>query len=206
MAERKSRRKQRLQELTKQDIVDAVVAIIDREGIDRVTMSNVAREAGMAKGTVYLYFKDKNELLESVRQHSLEPLKIGIAEILDSDHKPPEKIRRTIRFHLNYFAKHRQFFRIMIYDHQLAQNKNCRYKDTQFQAFVQRMTETFRQGMEEGYFRSFSANSVAIMFIESLIGLINKYLFYEDDNDPEEDAHLLTEVFLNGLRDKDSSA
>ena len=49
-----------------QQILDAAAAVIIRLGYDRTTMSDIAEEAGASRGTVYLYFKGKEELFEAL--------------------------------------------------------------------------------------------------------------------------------------------
>ena len=49
-----------------QQILDAAAAVIIRQGYDKTTMSDIAEEAGASRGTVYLYFKGKEELFEAL--------------------------------------------------------------------------------------------------------------------------------------------
>jgi AcrR family transcriptional regulator len=52
-----------------QQILDAALAVFDEEGLDRARLDDIARRAGVAKGTIYLYFPNKEELFrEVVRQ------------------------------------------------------------------------------------------------------------------------------------------
>ena len=50
-------------------IFNAAVAVIVRQGYDKTTMSDIADEAGVSRGTVYLYFKGKEELFEALVYH-----------------------------------------------------------------------------------------------------------------------------------------
>ena len=52
-----------------QQILDAAEAVIIRLGYDKTTMSDIAEEAGASRGTVYLYFKGKEELFEALLYH-----------------------------------------------------------------------------------------------------------------------------------------
>lgn len=49
-----------------EQILSAAAAVIIRQGYDKTTMSDIADEAGVSRGTVYLYFKDKEELFEAL--------------------------------------------------------------------------------------------------------------------------------------------
>src|SRR5467141_4035704 len=62
------------QSFKRQSIQEAVIRLMCREGLDSVTMERVAKEVGIAKGTVYLHYHDKKELLDAVKESSLSPL------------------------------------------------------------------------------------------------------------------------------------
>ena len=49
-----------------QQILDAAAAVIIRQGYDKTTMSDIAEEASASRGTVYLYFKGKDDLFEAL--------------------------------------------------------------------------------------------------------------------------------------------
>ena len=66
-----------------QDLVDAGLALFLARGIEAVTIDEVAREAGMAKGNFYRYFRDKADLVEAV----IEPVGETTRSALDACHK-----------------------------------------------------------------------------------------------------------------------
>ncbi|MDO5294489.1 MAG: TetR/AcrR family transcriptional regulator [bacterium] len=65
MTENKCSKKQQKQLQNKNMIMDATIELIKRDGIDSVTVRNVCKEADIATGTFYYYFKNKDELLTS---------------------------------------------------------------------------------------------------------------------------------------------
>jgi len=58
-------RKKVLEAFTRKDILDSAVGLLTRNGIQGLTMDRVAAEAGVAKGTLYVYFKNKEEILDA---------------------------------------------------------------------------------------------------------------------------------------------
>ncbi|MDW7710294.1 MAG: TetR/AcrR family transcriptional regulator [Deferrisomatales bacterium] len=83
-----------------QKILAAAVRAFSRQGYHHCTVAQVAREAGVADGTIYLYFQNKEDLLVSAFRHVLEslfqPLDAEIAAIAD----PLAKLRRLVEMHL----------------------------------------------------------------------------------------------------------
>jgi AcrR family transcriptional regulator len=71
-----------------QDLIDAGLNLFLERGIEAVTIDDVAREAGMAKGNFYRYFKDKADLVEAV----IEPIASTTRAALDECHAQLSKI------------------------------------------------------------------------------------------------------------------
>src|ERR1700694_5100510 len=91
------------QSFKRQSIQQAVVQLMCREGLKSVTMQRVAQEAGIAKGTVYLHYRDKQELLDAVKESSLAPLRTSVEEIFHAEETPQRKLRACCVRYLSYF-------------------------------------------------------------------------------------------------------
>src|ERR1700688_3503746 len=100
----------------RQSIQEAVIRLMCREGLKSVTMERVAQEVGIAKGTVYLHYRDKQDLLDSVKESVLAPLRSKIDEILNSTIAPERKLRAYALRYLTYFDERRDLFRILLYE------------------------------------------------------------------------------------------
>ncbi len=74
MSKLKTERKRLFNQITQKAIQEAVVNLVTRTGTRKVTMDQVAAEAGMSKGCLYIHFRSKKELLESVKTASFKPL------------------------------------------------------------------------------------------------------------------------------------
>ncbi len=87
----------RAQQQRRGDIVRAALKVFDRDGFEGARIEDVAREAEIAKGTVYLYFPNKQALLEGVVREVISP-EINEVErtARDSQLSPGERLRRQI--------------------------------------------------------------------------------------------------------------
>src|SRR5438132_5074843 len=101
------------QSFKRQSIQEAVIRLICREGLKSVTMARVAQEVGIAKGTVYLHYRDKQELLDAVKESALAPLMNNIEEVFRGAGTPEEKLRAWSLRYLSYFDEHRDLFRVL---------------------------------------------------------------------------------------------
>ena len=84
----------------RQAILRAAIRVFANNGYFNSKVADIAREAGVADGTVYLYFKSKEEILHSIFDRNMEE---GIAEgrkLLQNITDPREKLRRIAVLHL----------------------------------------------------------------------------------------------------------
>jgi len=183
----------------RQSIQDAVVRVMCREGVSAVTMERVAQEVGIAKGTVYLYYETKEQLLEAVKESSLEPLRQKIEAILSGPGTPEKRLRTVPVRYLSYFDEHRDLFRILLFDRQ-APAHNARYRSSRYRRLVEAMAAVIAEGVGEGAFREVDAMSVAAMFLDSTIALVNQRLAADVPAPVEDDAALVADIFVRGLK------
>ena len=188
--------------LKRQALVEAVLHVFSVQGVDGLTMDNVAKEAGVAKGTLYAYFENKQELLKTAIEAVIAPLVEELGQLLNSDLSPVEKLRMMTIRHLSYCEEHRNFFRILIYDRQAAQERMRRYKSRLYHDFLQSTARVVAQGIEEGLFSPVNPLCIAAMLIESNIAVIHQRLQSENPGPLEEDAAMITRTFLYGIVDE----
>ncbi len=198
-ANRKSRRVQ-WANLTRDEVRDAVIHILSTEGAPGLTMERVAAEAGMAKATLYGYFRSKQQLLEWVKEASLEPLREQARALLEGDLSPAEKLRRLALLNLVYFDRNRGFFRVLLWERQttLADMKQRRARDS-FRQHLDRIAAVLRAGVQEGVFKPLDETKVAIMFMDSVIALNRQRLMSESPDPVEADARALLDLLLHGI-------
>ena len=94
-----SRREQQKEEKNKA-LIDAALAVFSRVGFAAAKMDDVAREAGVSKGTVYLYFDSKEQLFEEMVKANMAPLMTEIAENLA---RPSISATERLKSHMKFF-------------------------------------------------------------------------------------------------------
>ena len=95
-------------------ILDAARAVFSRDGYASSSVDDVAAEAGIAKGTVYLYFKSKEEMYLAALLRDVK--EFGDAARVEMDREPTllEKIQAFLRIRLEYCRAHEDFLRIYL--------------------------------------------------------------------------------------------
>jgi AcrR family transcriptional regulator len=193
-----------LESLARQEIQDAVIRILTRPGARGLTMEKVAMEAGMAKGTLYLYYKDKKQLIQSVKDASFNPLVEEILVILGGPLPPAERLTRAIARHVGYFDENRGFFRVLLWDRQLPGARARRDQSDRYRAYVLGVTRVLEEGMRSRAFKRLDAARLAPILIEATIAMIDTRLRRDDPGPVEDDVKLLREMILNGIASRRS--
>ena len=110
MARLSNEQKALLDEMMQEKICTAATEVILEYGVQKMTMSKVAKAAGIAKGTIYNYFKDKKELMQVIANSIFMPLEQRIRGIAISSDDPLTKLQELARALLETFSKHRKVF------------------------------------------------------------------------------------------------
>ena len=82
-----------------QQIIDAAVRVFARNGFYNSRVSDIAREAGIASGTIYLYFKTKDEILVTLFREKMAAFVKALRTEIAREHDPEAKIRQLVRLH-----------------------------------------------------------------------------------------------------------
>ena len=82
-----------------QQIIDAAVRVFARNGFYNSRVSDIAREAGIASGTIYLYFKTKDEILVTLFREKMAAFVAALRTAIAHERDPEAKIRRLVRLH-----------------------------------------------------------------------------------------------------------
>ena len=94
------------------ELLAAARTVFAEKGFDGATIEDVAAAAGVAKGTVYLYYRSKQELYGAVFREGMLALHRATTERVQAAPDLEAKIRAFVTTKLAYFDEHREFFRI----------------------------------------------------------------------------------------------
>jgi TetR/AcrR family transcriptional regulator, fatty acid metabolism regulator protein len=88
-------------------IIDAAVIVIAENGYHQAQVSKIAKEAGVADGTIYLYFKNKEDILISVFREKMAIFITNLQEVLDKDFDTSERLLKMIANHFRVLHEDR---------------------------------------------------------------------------------------------------
>src|SRR5437764_7084678 len=93
-------------------ILEAARKVFANKGFNDATVDDIANAAGVAKGTVYLYYSSKREVYFEALKFGLEQMHAALADKLKRVSTPEDKLRALIGVKLAYFDENRDFFKI----------------------------------------------------------------------------------------------
>ena len=196
--------KEKLAEVRLHELQAAALRVISRKGLAGATMQEIATEAGVAKGTLYLYFKDRDDLLERTAEFAFSELTGRLEATLPALPSFEDKLRALIRAELEFFDEHREFFRIYItlkYPpgevHQGARQR--RLCHPRYAAHLGRLERLLREGMERGEVRPADASRLALFVSESAVALMLRRLTESSPPSAESDVDWMVDFLLKGL-------
>lgn len=133
-------------------ILEAAESLFAKNGFNKSTMVEIAEKAKVAEGTIYEYFKTKDDLLLSIHEIRLAEHLESVTEAFDV-RSPFRKLRRLIRYHFALYMINRDFLKIFLLHGQL----NPRFYQSKayatYQKYLQIIDEVLREGQKAGIFR-----------------------------------------------------
>jgi AcrR family transcriptional regulator len=92
------------------EILAAARQLLEQDGVQEVTMEEIAALAGVAKGTLYLYFRSKEELIQALLSQVGEEMEQGMEEIMAAPGGAKEKLAGALSLLLHYVERERVLF------------------------------------------------------------------------------------------------
>ena len=134
-------------------ITDAAVEVFAEKGFHLARISDIARRAGVADGTIYLYFKNKEDLLLSIFEEKMDYLLQGLRDALDGVDDPVERVRRFAEFHFAQVQDNRSAAEVLQIELRLSNKFLKDYRPEKLWAYLGVFGQIVREGQASGLFR-----------------------------------------------------
>ena len=182
-------------------ILRAATDVFAERGFFNAQVADVARAAGVAAGTVYLYFKSKDDLLISIFERSMrEGLTMGRAAVADLD-DPRQRLLRLARAHLARLGNDRNL--AIVFQVELRQSTKFmeRLSATLLRDYLGLIREAIADGQREGLIRAdVKATAMAKMLFGALDEMATNWILSRRRYALETDADAVVDLFINGAR------
>lgn len=138
---------------TKELILEKAEAAFALKGFDGARVAGIAEEAGVNKGMIYHYFKNKDNLYREVLKRNFMKLEVLARDILTGKNGVLERVTEAIRQYFYFLAGHPEFVRLMSWE-ALQDNKyTAQVVRPFFESGIAPLENLVREGIEEGVLR-----------------------------------------------------
>jgi TetR/AcrR family fatty acid metabolism transcriptional regulator len=181
-------------------ILEAAVKVFAKQGFHQSTIAQIAKEAGVADGTIYLYFKNKDDILVQFFSYRTKQVFESFREEVDRAETSADKLRNLVRRHLAEFQRDRDG--AVVY--QVETHQNSRLAEEQIREMSQMyrdlISEIVEQGQQEGTIRKDLYVGLVKRFIIGAVDeVISTWLHSNGEYDLVSMADPLVELFMTGI-------
>ncbi len=172
-------RKDVLTEFRTATILQAAHRIFAKRGFDRATIAEIASAAGVAKGTVYLYYRSKREVYRATLERGLVMLHEETTRQLEAADTIGQKVHAVIATKLRHFEEHRDFFRIYASELGRSATGHTRLRrrlDELFLGQVRLLEQELRQAMRRRLVRRLRPEAAAFAVLDLTRGVVAQRL------------------------------
>lgn len=187
-------------------IQDAALRVISRHGVEGASMQAVAAEAGIAKGTIYLYFHNREDMVARTASFAVQQLTRRLAPLLadGSALAFPARLRAIIETKIAFFHEHREFFRI--YRAVSSSDKNaadaCSRNREHYEAYLKSLSALLQRAMKRGEVHRANPDRLALYIAEGVHAVVIRRLSEAKSPAPAQEAAWITDLLLRGLAKK----
>jgi len=202
MAGKKESKQEVVARYRTEEILAATRKVIAESGPE-FTLDRVAEEAGVAKGTLYLYFPSKDELVFRVLKEGITWLLGKTREALEVELPLVERLRQMIRGQLDFVSANRNIFlyyraRMGGSEHAAQKDFQCRMKE-EYDQFFDLMTDHFEKAMAAGEIRRLEPRKLARVFSGTVDSVLVDYIIGSQETPIDEEVDFVIDVVLHGI-------
>jgi len=192
-----------IKEFRVREILEAARRVMARYGMQGTTVDRVAEEAKVAKGTIYLYFQSKDELVHAA---VLEGLREMVAETVRSDDSsmpPLDRIRNLILAQYRIQASNQDFLKTLIIGNSLdieGESQAGRDFMRVYAGYLDFVASVLQDAIDRGAIRPIDSQFAGFMLGELITGSLRRRLLKLASTPLEADADSVVELFLRGIQ------
>jgi TetR/AcrR family fatty acid metabolism transcriptional regulator len=159
----------RTSNISKEQIIKAAAKVFITDGFENATVDDIAKEAKIAKGSVYTYFKSRDEILtESIKFVASERINT-LQRLISNKKNAIEKLQILISANKKIAQKQPEIF-LMNYALLLSSHENIKKKVASefFKAYLNLVEKIIKEGIKRREFRDLDSKTMALMLVVTL--------------------------------------
>ena len=183
-------------------IAQAAKTVFAERGYQGATLEEIAQRAGMSKATIYIYYKNKDDLFLQVVEELVHTAITETAEEAASAKAPLEKLAGIVRSKIMFYEREREFFRIYLNEKQgLEVAPKDPHKLALREMYLQGVEATamvLQEGIEAGVLRPIDSRRLAFYLQEMISTILEQRILGKAQDSVDEAIEQLLDLFLHG--------
>ncbi len=184
----------------RESILRAAISVFAHNGYFNSKVADIAREAGVADGTVYLYFKSKEDILHSIFDRSVDEAVAEARKQLAVLSEPREKLRQIASLHLERLGADRDLAVVFQVELRGSTKFMEEFSAAGFAEYLALIRSTIEEGQLAGVFRpDLNAKVVAKILFGALDEMATNWILSKRRYKLAPMADQVLDIFLNGV-------
>lgn len=181
-------------------ILDSAGAVFARHGFHKATISQIAAQAGVADGTLYLYFKNKDDILYQYISFKTDIVFEQMYAAVEKGQNAEEKLRNLIRCHLSEFQNDKNMAVIFQSEVRYLREIESQIKDIS-KMYLDLLSDIIEQGQIEGSMRQdLFVGLVKRYILGAVEGVISTWVSASGRYDLSSMADPLVDLYMTGVK------
>lgn len=188
-------------------ILTAATKVFAKKGFFNARISDIAKEAKVADGTIYLYFNNKYDILISIFDKEFGAIHTRALQMMENETDPEEMLRFFIAYHLEAMKKNKHFAGVIQVELRQAEKQIKEYRNTKFADYVNLIASIISHGQDQNIFRADVNPDIVKRLIYGALEETSRVwnVSLESNYSLDETVNQLAEILLKGLRKKQLS-
>ncbi len=183
-----------------QQIIDAAVRVFARNGYYNSRVSDIAKEAGIASGTIYLYFKTKDEILVTLFREKMAEFVATVRKAIAAEPDAVAKLRRLIRLHFKLLEEHAEMAEVVQVELRQGQKFFRGASANEVSGYFDLISSVLEEGMAAGLFRNdLPVKTVRKVLFGAMDQMATSWVLGKRGYKLSETADAVADIFLKGL-------
>ncbi len=183
-----------------QNIIEAAVRVFARKGYYNSRVSDIAREAGIAAGTIYLYFKTKDDILVTLFRDKMTEFVGSLRKAVADEPDAIAKVRRLVALHFRMLEDNPELAEVVQIELRQGQKFFRGASSQEIGAYFALIGSLLEEGVAQGRFRQDLPVKIATkMLFGAMDQMATSWVLGKRGYSLTDTAHAVAEIFLQGV-------
>ena len=186
-----------------QRILDAAIEVIAKKGFHNSRVSEIAEQAGVADGTIYLYFKSKEQILMTALDTAFQSFLARARKELADQESPAIRLRKLAALHLSSLERNRSLAVVLQTELRQSAKFLAEFSQRDLKNYFNLIRQIVREGQQAGIFREDISDKIfAACFFGALDELATAWVLSERGYDLTAAANPVVDLMFSGMENR----